>query len=116
MTTTTIRRTNITVEEFARRAAMAHARKLGAAKGRATQAATRAVAKAKADVKARAPVAVEEIDADITNLRGRIARARPAANNPRGGRWARQASDEITKCLSIIKRLRNERAHFVAQL
>ena len=31
MTTTTIKRTRVTVEEFARRAAMAHARKLGAA-------------------------------------------------------------------------------------
>ena len=119
-TTTTLKRTGISVDEFVNKQAADHGRRLGGAKGRARQAATRRVARAKAEraeaLKEQACRAVSQIVREIEEIEGRIGRARPAARNPRGGKWAQRANHEITWCLARLKDLRAEHAHFAAQM
>ena len=140
--TTTTTSSNIlrcTPEAEVIRAALAReARRRGAAKGRATQAANRAakaaeaeaaktaVAReaAKAAVRAaqaavaavKAAKAVVAIDREIDDADLRVANLRPSANDPRGGRRAQEAAREIARAIARKKELFAEREHFAAKM
>lgn len=105
------------LEAAVKSAVAKHNQKLGGAKGRLHQKATREAAEAKAraeiSAKARASVAMHQIDAEIAEAAAKIQALRPAANDARGGWRAADANRQITRLLAKIKDLREERQHFV---
>ena len=95
-----------------------HNRKLGGAKGRLHQQATRLAAEAKAqaatDTAARAAAAIQQIDREIAAAAEKVRRLRIDANNARGGPVAVTANKLITELLAQIRDLRAERATFLS--
>lgn len=106
------------MEAAVKSAVAKHNQKLGGAKGRLHQQATRTAAEAKAraaeSANKRAAEAIRQIDAEISAAAAEIQALRPTANDARGGAGAAGANRRVTQLLRQIRELRAERATFVA--